>query len=112
MLLSANGDHIQMSNGARLTPGDAWTNSCSADLKNLNNRVDQAPILQQIKELAIYNWTDKSNPAEKHIGPTAEDFYAQFGLGESYKNISGVDLGGIALAAIKALATENELLKK
>ncbi len=38
----------------------------------------------------------------RHLGPTAEDFYAAFGLG-SDAGIGTVDADGVALATIQAL---------
>jgi hypothetical protein len=37
------------------------------------------------------------------MGPTAQDFYAVFGLGEDDEYISSVDADGVALAAIQGL---------
>ena len=42
-------------------------------------------------------------PAERHIGPMAQDFHAAFGLGGDDKHIDVVDGIGVSLAAIKAL---------
>jgi hypothetical protein len=39
----------------------------------------------------------------RHIGPTAQDFYAAFGVGEDNTHISTVDADGVALAAIQGL---------
>ena len=41
----------------------------------------------------------------------AQDFYAAFGLGLGETTIATVDADGVALAAIKALALENEKLR-
>lgn len=50
-------------------------------------------------------WQYKAEPAgTKHIGPTAQDFHAGFGLnGGDDKHISTVDESGVALAAIQGL---------
>ena len=49
----------------------------------------------------------------KHIGPTAQDFKAVFGVGSDGKSISTIDPSGIALAAIKELTKKNaELTSK
>jgi regulator of replication initiation timing len=52
------------------------------------------------------------------MGPTAQEFYAAFGLGEDDKHITTVDADGVALAAIqglhqlvKELKTDNASLK-
>jgi hypothetical protein len=42
-------------------------------------------------------------PHVRHLGPTAQDFYEVFGLGDDDKYISTVDADGVALAAIQAL---------
>ncbi|CAM3987306.1 hypothetical protein MEZE111188_19330 [Mesobacillus zeae] len=47
-----------------------------------------------------------------HIGPTTQDFHADFGLnGEDNKHISNVDIQGVALAAIQGLNEKNEKIK-
>ena len=44
------------------------------------------------------------------MGPTAQDFYAAFGLGEDERHISTVDADGVALAAIQGLYAQNQAL--
>jgi hypothetical protein len=44
-----------------------------------------------------------------HLGPTAQDFYAAFGLGEDETGIAAVDADGVAMVSIQALA---ELLEQ
>ena len=39
----------------------------------------------------------------RHIGPMAEDFYKQFGLGTGSTSIGVQDLAAVSLAAVKAL---------
>src|SRR5438105_690874 len=46
----------------------------------------------------------------RHMGPTAQDFKAAFGLGEDEQTISVVDEQGVALAAIQGLYAENQAL--
>lgn len=109
MVLSNQGDHISMSNGATLTSGGVWTNNCSGALKKLNARLDTELMLQQVVDLPLYDWSYKRN-GERHAGPTAEDFYESFGLGNSSKTLASVDMGGVALAAIQELASLNKQL--
>jgi trimeric autotransporter adhesin len=60
----------------------------------------------------IFRWNAKgTDPAITHVGPTAQDFYAAFGLGDSDRRISTIDAEGIALAAIKALHEQNLALQ-
>ena len=42
----------------------------------------------------------------------AQDFFSAFGLGKGETTLATVDVDGVALAAIKALATENKQLEK
>jgi len=45
------------------------------------------------------------------MGPTAQDFYTAFGLGDGDTSIGTVDADGVALAAIQGLCAENQALK-
>lgn len=40
----------------------------------------------------------------RHMGPMAEDFYDEFGLGADRERIANVDADGVALVAIQGLA--------
>jgi hypothetical protein len=69
--------------------------------------VDPQAVLSKVAELPIATWRYKQAD-ELHMGPMAQDFAAAFGLGPDDKHIALTDLGGVALAAIKALnATVN-----
>jgi hypothetical protein len=68
--------------------------------------VRAADILAKVAALPISTWNFKQDPAAKHIGPMAQDFYAAFGLGQDEKHIATVDADGVALAAIQALNTQ------
>ena len=55
----------------------------------------------------MQTWNLKSqDPAIRHIGPMAQDFYAAFNVGEDDKHINSVDADGVALAAIQGLNRE------
>ncbi|MFO1302792.1 MAG: hypothetical protein U1F54_03620, partial [Burkholderiales bacterium] len=53
----------------------------------------------------ISTWAYKTEEAAgyRHIGPTAQDFHARFGVGYDDKSITTVDADGVALAAIQGL---------
>jgi uncharacterized protein YceH (UPF0502 family) len=52
----------------------------------------------------VNTWRYKSQDASiRHIGPTAQDFKAAFGVGETDTGIATVDADGVALAAIQGL---------
>ena len=74
------------------------------DLKRNFVPVDTEQVVSKLADLSIQMWTFKGeNPDIRHIGPTAQDFQAAFGLGDSDRHISTVDADGIALAAIQGL---------
>ena len=98
-----SGNSLEMSNGAKCTSGGVWSNSCSGRLKNLDYEAQGNDILKKVLQLPIYVWNYKSNPAETHVNPTAEDFYDLFQSGTSKENLAAFDLTGVALASIKTL---------
>ena len=65
--------------------------------------VSPQEILMRLNELNITSWNYISDPDSTHIGPTAQDFYAAFGVGIDDQHISSIDTGGVALVAIQAL---------
>ena len=65
--------------------------------------VSPQEILMRLNELNITSWNYISDPDSTHIGPTAQDFYAAFGVGVDNQHISSIDTGGVALVAIQAL---------
>jgi hypothetical protein len=95
---------LTTSTGARLTSGGVWSNSSDANLKRDFEAVDPHDILSRVAELPITTWSYRSeHDSIRHIGPTAQDFQAAFGLGGSSAHIDTVDVDGVALAAIQAL---------
>lgn len=103
---------LHHSSGARLTAGGVWTNASDANLKENFRPVDGEALLEKIDNLPISQWNYKVESDDvTHIGPTAQDFKAAFGVGANDKTISTIDPSGIALAAIKQLSKENDELK-
>lgn len=115
--LAGTANPIEHSSGAHLTAGGVWTNASDQNLKENFQPVDGAELLEKIEQLPISEWNYKVETDEiRHIGPTAQDFQATFGVGSDGKSISTIDPSGIALAAIKELNTklerENQALRK
>ena len=74
--------------------------------------MDSRSILDKVATLPLYRWSYKAQDASiQHIGPTAQDFSAAFGLGDNNTTISTVDPDGIALAAIQELAKQVQALR-
>lgn len=66
--------------------------------------VDGQEVLSRLSNMSITTWSYKAeDPDVRHMGPTAQDFRAAFGLGESSTFINMLDSGGVALAAIQGL---------
>jgi hypothetical protein len=59
--------------------------------------------------MPVYQWNPKgANAHIRHFGPTAQDFHAAFGLGDSNLTIGQQDADGVALAAIQGLNAKLE----
>jgi hypothetical protein len=85
------------------------TESSSATAKTDFRGLDAAAVLQEIRKLSVSEWSYKhDDPSVRHVGPTAEDFHAAFGLGTGGSGISPRNLSGVALIAIQALADQLE----
>ncbi|MCP3974900.1 MAG: hypothetical protein GY720_10445 [bacterium] len=55
-------------------------------------------------DIEISSWSYKDDPTPiRHMGPTAQDFYAAFGLGRDERHIATLDVNGVSLAAIQEL---------
>jgi hypothetical protein len=105
------GNDATNGNGAFLTQGGNWTNTCDINKKENFSVLNKPELLQKISLLNIQRWK-YIGTNEYHIGPTAQEFYKAFNVGVDDKSISTVDPAGIALAAIQELIKENEMLKR
>ena len=66
--------------------------------------VDTAKILGRVVALPVATWTYRSDDDSiRHMGPMAQDFHANFGLGTDNKHIAPLDGVGVTLAAIQEL---------
>lgn len=106
------GRFIETSTGAYLTDGGTWTNASDVSLKENFRTEDPDRFLEELERLPITSWNYRKEDATvRHLGPTAQDFYGAFGLGDSDKSISTVDAAGVALLAIQALAQRTRELE-
>ena len=84
--------------------GSSWINASDRALKENFAPVKAREVLEKVVALPLNTWNYRSQaPVVRHIGPTAQDFRAAFGLGESDTGIATVDADGVALAAIQGL---------
>jgi hypothetical protein len=95
---------ISTSTGARLGTDGVWYNVSDVNRKHLFAAVSGEDILSRLRDLPIQSWSYRvDDESVRHIGPTAQDFHAAFGLGSDETTIGGVDASGVALTAAQAL---------
>ena len=95
---------ISTSSCGWLSSGGVWTNSSDVNRKHLFEDVAGEDVLARLRTIPIRSWSYRTEPdAVRHLGPTAQDFRAAFGLGTDERSIATVDADGVALAAAQAL---------
>jgi hypothetical protein len=95
---------ISTSTGAYLSTAGVWQDVSDVNRKHLFAEVSGEDVLARLRTLPITTWTYRVDADDvRHLGPTAQDFHAAFGLGSDNTTIAGVDEGGVALAAAQAL---------
>jgi hypothetical protein len=96
-----------LTSGVSLAAGSgAWASLSDRGAKTRVMALDDEAMLAKVARLAVTEWSYRSEDARvRHAGPMAQDFHAAFGLGEDDLHISAIDESGVALAAIKALAS-------
>ncbi len=88
---------------AGVTVYGTFNNSSDRNAKQDIAPISSAEILEKVLELPISEWSYKTDPATRHIGPMGQDFHSVFNIGTDEKHIAPIDEGGVALAAIKGL---------
>jgi len=102
------GTNTSTGNGAHLTNTGVWTNASSRHFKQDFEAIDPRAVLERLLQLPVQAWRYQGESAVRHMGPTAEDFRAAFGLGGDERYIGSVDADGVALAAIQGLNAKLE----
>jgi hypothetical protein len=94
-----------LNSGAALPPGSgSWATWSDREAKTNFAPVDSQELLTRLSDLPIQTWNYKTQaPSIRHMGPTAQDFQAAFGVGEDDRHISTVDADGVTMAAIQGL---------
>ena len=101
-----SGTMIATSTGAYLSSGGTWVNASDVNRKHLFAPMVDEDVLIRLRALDIQSWSYRDEDASvRHLGPTAQDFRAAFGLGKDDVSIATVDADGVALAGVKALET-------
>jgi len=116
-LARATGGVTFITNGASTTGvhvvagGSQWLSLSDVRSKHRFRELDGDDVLTRIAAMPVTEWSYKAqSDAIRHIGPTAQDFHAAFGLGEDPLRIGTLDADGVALAGVKALEARTRLL--
>ena len=91
--------------GVAVAPGGgSWSSVSDRAAKENFAVVDVRAVLEKVAALPISTWNYRAQDRSvRHMGPTAQDFRAAFGLGASERLIDTIDPDGVALAAIQGL---------
>ncbi|MCC6988834.1 MAG: tail fiber domain-containing protein [Acidobacteria bacterium] len=102
---SSAGTVFPTSPGVILFAGDsAWSSLSDVNAKENFRDLATDDVLARIAAMPVREWNYRAqDQAIRHIGPTAQDFHAAFGLGQDERRISTIDADGVALAGVKAL---------
>lgn len=94
-----------LTTGQYLAPsGSQWLGVSDVNTKEHFRDIAGEDILRKIAGMPIREWSYMAqDPSIRHMGPTAQDFHAAFGLGEDRLRIGSMDADGVALAGVKAL---------
>ena len=104
---TADGTQMQLEANGNLRVNGTLSQLSSRTAKTGFIDIDADAVLDAVANLPIAFWSYLHQDAGiRHLGPTAEDFHAAFGLGERPTEIATGDLAGVALAAIQALNRE------
>ena len=99
-----DGAILATDSGAFLSKGGTWSNSSDKHRKTEFAAIDPQTLLSKLATIPMQSWSYiNEGPQIRHIGPTAQDFYAAFGLGSDDRHIATVDADGVALTAIQGL---------
>ena len=97
--------------GCNLPAGSGvWSCSSDRSLKTGFTPVDGEEVLAKLATMPIERWSYVSEPGVVHLGPTAQDFRAAFGLGVDDTTIGHLDEAGVSLRAIQALEARTRAL--
>ena len=103
-----------MTSGVQLAVnGTQWSSLSDVHSKHAFRDLDGEEVLARLAKMPVREWSYKAQDASiRHIGPTAQDFHAAFGLGEDPLRIGTLDADGVALAAVRALEQRTRALQQ
>ncbi len=94
-----------LTSGSRLLAGgNSWGSLSDRNVKENFTPVDGQEVVAALADIPMTTWNYTTEDTSiRHMGPTAQDLYAAFGLGDDERYISTIDADGVALAAIQGL---------
>ncbi len=93
--------------------GGSWSSISDRNRKENFLAVDGEDLLARLQRVPVSTWNYKTQDrAIRHLGPMAQDLYAAFGLGESDRLINTVDIDGVNLAGVQAVAARTDALRQ
>ena len=93
--------------------GTQWSSLSDVRAKHAFRDLDHDDLLARIAAMPVTEWSYKAQDAAiRHIGPTAQDFHAAFGLGEDPLRIGTLDADGVALAGVKGVEARTRHLSE
>ncbi|MBE0540227.1 MAG: tail fiber domain-containing protein [Verrucomicrobia bacterium] len=92
-----------------VTVTGTFNNNSDRNAKQAIEPINPSQILDHVIALPLSQWSYKTDPATRHLGPMAQDFHAAFNLGTDEKHIAPLDEAGVALAAIQGLNEKVEV---
>ena len=104
-----NFNNVVISGTTTTVNGTFNGSSSDRNIKQDFKAIAPSQILEKVAQLPVSEWSYKFDPAVRHVGPVAQDFYSTFNIGTDDKHIAPIDEGGVALAAIQGL---NQKLEK
>ncbi|HEX8395442.1 MAG TPA: tail fiber domain-containing protein [Longimicrobium sp.] len=102
-----------LTNGCNIAAGGAsLTCASSITLKENFLEVEGDDVLTRMRRIPVNTWNyiDEGRQS-RHMGPFAEDFWREFGLGSEPLAIGHLDIDGVNFAGIKALDARTEALQ-
>jgi len=103
-----------LSQGVYMTAGTSgWTNISDENAKRDFEEIDGEKILESIQRMPVTSWSYKeADSTIRYIGPMAQDFYNEFGLGGTDSlGINSINIDGVNMAAVKALIDRTDELQ-
>jgi hypothetical protein len=93
-----------LTNGCNIAAGGASITCASSVTLKENFDVEGDDVLERMRRIPVNTWNyiDEGRQS-RHMGPFAEDFWREFGLGAEPLAIGHLDIDGVNFAGIKAL---------